>query len=77
MYRVVKTFRDKYTKLIYQKGDSYSHDDEGRITSLIDKGFIEESEKEIKHVGGGYYELPNGERVRGKKEALAALESGE
>ena len=27
----------------------------------------------IKHVGGGMYELPNGERVRGKPAALAAL----
>lgn len=28
---------------------------------------------DIKRVGGGWYELPNGERVRGKPEALAAL----
>ena len=27
---------------------------------------------ELKHVGGGYYELSNGERVRGKEEAQAA-----
>jgi hypothetical protein len=27
----------------------------------------------IKHVGGSMYELPNGERVRGKQAALAAL----
>ena len=27
----------------------------------------------IKHVGGGIYELPDGERVRGKLAALAAL----
>ena len=29
----------------------------------------------IKHVGGGWYELPNGERVRGKAAAEAALEN--
>lgn len=27
------------------------------------------------HVGGGYYELPNGEKVRGKEAALALLNS--
>jgi hypothetical protein len=27
----------------------------------------------IKHVGGSMYELPNGERIRGKQAALAAL----
>lgn len=33
----------------------------------------------LNHVGAGWYELPNGERVRGKEaaqEALAALEAG-
>jgi hypothetical protein len=33
-----------------------------------------EDENGIKHVGGGYYELPNGEKIKGKQEALAALE---
>ena len=28
---------------------------------------------EPKHVGGGYYELPNGERVKGKEAAEEAL----
>jgi hypothetical protein len=28
---------------------------------------------DLKHVGGGYYELPNGEKVRGKPEALKRL----
>jgi hypothetical protein len=27
----------------------------------------------LKHLGGGYYELPNGEKVRGKDSALEAL----
>lgn len=30
------------------------------------------AEIELNHVGGGYYELSNGERVRGKEEAQAA-----
>lgn len=33
-----------------------------------------EAEEWPKHVGGGYYELPNGEKVKGKKEALKKLE---
>lgn len=32
-----------------------------------------EDSDEIKHVGGGYYELPNGDKVKGKDEASAAL----
>ncbi len=28
---------------------------------------------EIKHVGGGWYQLPNGEKVQGKEEAQEAL----
>ena len=37
------------------------------------------NEKEIpkkmpKHVGGGWYELPNGERVQGKEEAINAMQ---
>lgn len=28
---------------------------------------------EPKHLGGGYYELPNGEKVRGKKAAEEAM----
>lgn len=38
-----------------------------------DKKEVAEETADIKHVGGGYYELPNGERVQGKEEALAAL----
>ncbi|MFE3978703.1 MULTISPECIES: hypothetical protein [unclassified Priestia] len=29
----------------------------------------------FKHVGGGWYELANGERVKGKQKALEAIES--
>lgn len=61
---------------------------EERKAELIEKGFLaadenvaEDSEKneedgnesEPKHVGGGWYELPNGERVKGKDEAIAAM----
>lgn len=33
----------------------------------------DESSEGIKHVGGGWYLLPNGEKVQGKDEALAEL----
>jgi hypothetical protein len=33
----------------------------------------EAAEKTIKHVGGGVYELPNGEKIKGKAKAEAAL----
>ena len=32
-----------------------------------------DDQPQVVHVGGGWYELPNGERVQGKEDALAAL----
>lgn len=32
-----------------------------------------ELEAQLNHTGGGYYELPNGEKVQGKENALKAL----
>lgn len=32
-------------------------------------------EPELKHLGGGYYELPNGDKVKGKEAALEALKA--
>jgi hypothetical protein len=31
---------------------------------------------QLKHVGGGWFELPNGEKVKGKEEALKELLQG-
>lgn len=82
-YEVVNNFYDKTdNRKLYEKGGFYSHVDDDRTAFLIEKGFIKKTQKKapeekINHVGGGYYELPNGERVKGKKEALSALESGE
>jgi len=82
-YEVIKAFRDKTDNLkLINVGDPYSHGDEGRVAYLVKKGFLTEKSKQppkddIKHVGGGWYELPNGEKVKGKDEALAALEGGE
>lgn len=93
-YKVKNPFFDKTDNLKpYNKGDSYSHEDEKRIASLIEKGHLEpilisenpktessELEKELekkefpKHSGGPYYELSNGEKVKGKEEAFKAQE---
>jgi hypothetical protein len=32
-----------------------------------------EPEPQLKHIGGGWYELPGGERIKGKEAALNAL----
>ena len=38
----------------------------------------EETEKvEPKHVGGGYYELPDGTKIKGKQNAIDAMKEGE
>lgn len=36
-------------------------------------GVGENQDEGIKHVGGGYWQLPNGEKIRGKEKALKAL----
>ncbi|QSB48770.1 hypothetical protein [Parageobacillus toebii] len=87
-YEVIKPFRDKYTGDLFGKGDEYFTEDEKRAKYLQEWGYIgKEIEKEndeeieiendedgIKHVGGGYYELPNGEKIKGKQNAIAELE---
>ncbi|RSL32663.1 hypothetical protein D7Z54_14535 [Salibacterium salarium] len=87
-HEVIKPFRDKNDpkKKRYAKGKTFEGD-EKRIAELVEKGFVspkpieEQSQKkppdeskteDVKHVGGGYYELPNGEKVKGKEEALKA-----
>ncbi|WP_078434236.1 hypothetical protein [Metabacillus halosaccharovorans] len=87
-YKVKIPFFDKADNLKpYNEGDSYSHDDEERIAFLIEKGHLEggviseDPKKETpepdknefpKHSGGAYYELSNGEKVKGKEEAFKA-----
>ncbi len=39
--------------------------------------FVRKVTAEPKHLGGGYYELPNGEKVRGKKAAEEAMKAGD
>lgn len=71
--KVIKRFRDKETKKLYEKGDLYKGNKE-RVSHLIKKGFLADNPP-LNHIGGGYYELPNGNRVKGKKQAMEALEN--
>jgi hypothetical protein len=83
---VLKAFRDKDTKEHHAAKSLYSSD-EDRVKFLQDKGFLgkevsevraasaekeDKEEKFPKHTGGGYFELSNGEKVKGKDEAAAA-----
>lgn len=86
---VLRAFKDKNTQKHHSKGGTYESDDPKRIAYLQERGFLgevisgpveidnndglENDDAQIKHVGGGWYELPNGEKIKGKDEALAAL----
>lgn len=87
-YTVFTNFRDKERGSKSQKvGDPYDVSDlsDERIAFLLGpidelKGLpaifeneeVEEKEEYPQHVGGGYYVLSNGERVRGKDDAFKA-----
>lgn len=76
---VVKAFIDKNTNIGYSVGDTFESGDSERVSFLQEEGYLykeveEETPEGIKHVGGGYYELPNGDKVKGKENALKALE---
>lgn len=79
IYKAITAFKERNEKMkLYKKGDIYSFKDEDRIAFLVEQGYLEKVEEDevvgdLKHVGGGYYELPNGERVKGKDEAVKAL----
>ncbi|MDP5274348.1 hypothetical protein [Chengkuizengella axinellae] len=76
--KVIKDFRDKYSTNVFKKGDTFTSEKKERIEELEKLGYIKTEEKTEtvgpKHVGGGMYELPNGEKVKGKKEAQARFE---
>lgn len=88
MYRVVADFKDlEDNKYLYKVGKPFpregvevserrlailSTDQNAAKKVLIEK--VEEGEDEVfpKHTGGGYYELSNGEKVKGKEAAEKA-----
>lgn len=84
---VLKPFIDKDTEDKFGVGSEYYTEDPERIQYLQSWSYLgeevektdvnedpEEGNPQIKHVGGGYYELPNGEKVKGKENALEELE---
>lgn len=84
-FKVKTPFRDKDTNDLFGVGSEYYTEDQERAKYLQEWGYLGEvietetesdpdnDEEGIKHVGGGYYELPNGEKVKGKDKALEAL----
>ena len=87
-YSVIKAFTCKLDHRKYNSGNTYETDDPDRAEFLQSKGrlgaMIEELppaveliQQEPEHVGGGWYKLPSGKRIRGKKEAIAAMNGGE
>jgi hypothetical protein len=85
IYKVITPFRDKDTQDLFGVDDQYYTEDPERAAYLKQEGYLGEEipqEEQVdddngdewpKHVGGGYYELPNGEKVKGKENALKEL----
>ena len=45
-YRVIRRFRDKYTREVYLPGDTFESDEADRIKDLLDRGLIEAVQQE-------------------------------
>jgi len=83
-YNVVNEFIDSRTGERIQPGDTielneYEYEKAkaaGVIGAEVKQGDSTDLDDiESFHTGGGYYELPNGEKVRGKEKALAAYQA--
>lgn len=92
MYKVISIFSDlEDGKRVYEVGDTFPREgvevSESRLNALSSdkntakKVLIEKVEVEYPHrTGGAYYELSNGEKVKGKEAAIEAentLKKGE
>lgn len=76
-YVVIAEYEDSIEGTRKKAGDVIDIDD-ARAKVLANIGVIaadEPDESGLIHLGGGYYQLPNGEKVRGKQNALDALKS--
>jgi hypothetical protein len=83
-FQVTETFRDKDTLEVQAEGTLYETDNLKRAKFLQSHGYLgdevevtddnDTDEGDLKHLGGGVYELHNGEKVKGKAKALKALE---
>lgn len=79
-YKVLKKFRDKETKEVYdpQKEIELTEERANEIVANLGDDFIsvieepETIEEFPKHLGGGNYELSNGDKVKTKEAAIAA-----
>ena len=80
---VIKRFKCKLDHKRYRPGDIYTGDPDrliflqglGHLGATIEeatKALAEENTEPV-HIGGGWYGLPGGERIKGKEEALKAL----
>lgn len=84
---VVQEFECKLSGQYYPVGSQYTGDEE-RVQFLTEEGYVEgatevvlfvseedkqEGDSFPRNLGGGYYELPNGEKVRGKEAAEEAM----
>lgn len=74
MAKVIGGFKCRYTGKIYHVGDEY---DGEYLEEMQSKGYVEKISTEKnpewpKHIGGGLYELSNGDKVKGKNAAIAA-----
>ncbi|MEY9096280.1 hypothetical protein [Paenibacillus sp. RC84] len=79
-YSVLEEFIDYQTNEYYPAESEYETKDPAWAKRLQTLGHLgdeikgDPSDDRLKHVGGGNFELPNGEKVRGKENALEALE---
>lgn len=71
-YNVIKPFKNLKTGGRMALGDVWEVSDKERIELALKLKLAEPIETAVKpkHVGGGWYELPNGERVQGKENAM-------
>ncbi|MDN4069941.1 hypothetical protein QYF50_18730 [Paenibacillus vini] len=78
-YTTLKKFNDRESGKKFLPGQPFHSNTQERIELLLDQGFIGEIDEDddgpLKHVGAGYFELPNGEKVRGRENAEKALKA--
>ena len=75
--KVLRIFNDKPNKVMHKVGKIIEVSEErfDELKAIKGKPLVEVSEAANefpKHVGGGHYELSNGEKVKGKDEAIEA-----
>lgn len=71
-YKVIRPFKDKETGDRMVPGVVWEVIDKERENIALKHGLVEPIETAVKpkHIGGGWYELPSGERVQGKENAM-------